>query len=251
VKAQAAYCVGNSRQLMLAWIQYYGDNNDQLVNNFGGLFAANEEKNKTYNNWVNDVMTWAVNDPLGNRVDNLDGITQAPFFKYAGNINIYRCAADHYVSAAQSGAGISARPRSYSMNMFFGANRPGDTGTVNNTFSDYTQFLKASTIVNPSQLFVTCDEHPDSINDGFLQTDPHPTSTAWNDLPATYHDGACGFAFADGHAVIHKFRSTTCTILPVLYQTFQGARAVPFAQGGIDAANDAQFVENAASIPAQ
>jgi prepilin-type processing-associated H-X9-DG protein len=25
------------------------------------------------------------------------------------------------------------------------------------------------------------------------------------DVPATYHNGACGFAFADGHSEIHKW----------------------------------------------
>jgi len=63
-----------------------------------------------------------------------------------------------------------------------------------------------------------CDEHPDSINDGFLQANPHTdvAPSQWDDLPATYHAGACGFAFADGHSEIHKFKSAGCTILPVL-----------------------------------
>src|SRR5258708_39858860 len=91
IKAQAIHCMSNSRQLMLAWMQYATDNNDQLVNNYGGLFAANEEQNKTYNSWVNNYMTWDVTDPLGNRMDNTDGITMAPFYKYAGGLKIYKC----------------------------------------------------------------------------------------------------------------------------------------------------------------
>src|SRR5271169_5903196 len=39
-KAQAMGCMNNSRQLMLGWIQYPGDNNDQLVNNYGQPFPA-------------------------------------------------------------------------------------------------------------------------------------------------------------------------------------------------------------------
>jgi prepilin-type processing-associated H-X9-DG protein len=27
-------------------------------------------------------------------------------------------------------------------------------------------------------------------------------------MPATYHNGACGFSFADGHAEIHKWRAS-------------------------------------------
>lgn len=252
VKAQATYCMGNSRQLMLAWIQYYTDFNDQLVNNYGGLFAANEETKKTYGNWVNDYMTWGTVDPRGNPVDALDGITQAPFFKYSANVAIYKCPADHYLSQMQIAGGITSRPRSYSMNMFFGPNIPpdvGPSGPGNNTFSDYTQFLKSSSIPNPSGLFVTLDEHPDSINDGFLQTDPHPTSTSWNDLPASYHDGACGFAFADGHSEIHKFKSSICTILPVTYATHPGWP--PFSSDPVNGPQDASWVETRASVPLQ
>ena len=77
IRGQAAYCMNNSRQLMLAWMQYSTDNNDQLVNNYGGWFAAAEEQNQTYNSWVNNYMTWNVTDPVGNRMDKLDGITMA------------------------------------------------------------------------------------------------------------------------------------------------------------------------------
>ena len=54
----------------------------------------------------------------------------------------------------------------------------------------------------PAWLFL--DEHPDSINDGYFITDPN--ANTWQDLPACYHNGACGFAFADGHSEIHKWK---------------------------------------------
>jgi prepilin-type N-terminal cleavage/methylation domain-containing protein/prepilin-type processing-associated H-X9-DG protein len=255
IRAQSIHCMNNSRQLMLAWIQYYTDNDDQLVNNYGGLYVALEEKNKTYRSWVNNYMTWDVSDSVGNSIANVDGITMAPFYKYASGLGIYKCPADHYVSPKQSAAGITARPRSYSMNMFFGVNNPGVPNPAGNfLFTDYRQFIKAGNIPNPSGLFVTLDEHPDSINDGFLQTDPHTdisqwSPPTWNDLPATYHDGACGFSFADGHAEIHKFKSRLCTVLPVLYTPFQGDRAVPFSQDPMAGANDALWVANRASVP--
>ena len=252
VRAQATYCMSNSRQLMLAWSQYYNDNNDQLVNNYGGLFAAAEEQNKTYNSWVNNYMTWNPTDPLGNPIGNLDGMMLAPFFKYSANVSVYKCPADHYVSAKQASAGVTSRPRSYSMNMFFGATRPDWTANYNFLFTDYAQFLKSGSIRNPAGLFVTLDEHPDSINDGFLQTDPHMDITKWspqhwNDLPATYHNGAGGFAFADGHAEVHKFRSYMCTILPVTF----GALSYPSLSSDPNAVIDATWVAARASVPLQ
>jgi len=257
VRGQATHCMNNSRQLMLGWIQYYNDNNDLLVNNYGLQFASFEEQNKTYRSWANNYMTWSATDPLGNPVDSLDGMTQAPFFRYSGSVGLYKCPADNFVSPQQAAAGITSRPRSYSMNGFFGANTPMQTTPVNNAFPTYKQFLKASTIPTPADLFVTCDEHPDSINDGLLQVDPHQDITqwsppSWNDLPATYHNGAGGFAFADGHAEIHKFRSRVCTILPVLMDGFHGGgRTIPpyTADSSGDAAQDMLWVGSRSSVP--
>ena len=57
-------------------------------------------------------------------------------------------------------------------------------------------------------IFVFLDEHPDSINDGWFvfctSGDPSERSY-WSDLPASYHNGAGGFAFADGHSEIRKW----------------------------------------------
>jgi prepilin-type N-terminal cleavage/methylation domain-containing protein/prepilin-type processing-associated H-X9-DG protein len=256
MRGQATHCMNNSRQLMLGWIQYYNDNNDGLVNNYGGQAASFEEANKTYRSWANDFMGWGPTDAQGDPINDLDGLTQAPFYRYTGSVGIYKCPADTYVSSQQMAAGITSRPRSYSMNMFFGANTPTDTSPFNNAFPTYKQFLKASTIPAPADLFVTCDEHADSINDGFLQEDPHSSITqwsppTWNDLPASYHGGAGGFAFADGHAETHMFKSKVCTILPVLYQKFQGSRAVPYTADPVNAAQDMLWVGTRCSVLAQ
>ena len=248
VKAQATHCMNNSRQLMMAWMQYYSDNDDQLVNNYGQPFSGLEEKNQTYRSWANNIMGWGATDMFGDPIDKVDGITQAPFFKYSSGLAIYKCPADRFVSPKQATAGITARPRSYSMNGFFGVydpNVPSPAG--NNNYPAYRQFLKAGSIPNPANLFVTCDEHPDSINDGFLQANPHTdvAPSKWDDLPATYHDGACGFAFADGHSDIHKFRSRVCTILPVTYGTLPS----PSLASDAVAAEDALWVANRAGLP--
>jgi hypothetical protein len=61
------------------------------------------------------------------------------------------------------------------------------------------------------------DEHPDSINDGWMITDVDNTGT-WYDLPAGYHVKAGGFAFADGHSEIHKWlRPATCQPVRHIY----------------------------------
>jgi len=72
----------------------------------------------------------------------------------------------------------------------------------------------------PSKLWVFVDEHPDSINDGWTimgVTDPNN----WVDLPASYHNGACGFGFADGHSEIKKWLDKS-TVVPVKQSQYNG-----------------------------
>lgn len=77
-----------------------------------------------------------------------------------------------------------------------------------------SQFQKYSIMADfvnpgPANTWVLVDEHPDSINDGFFCVDmngyPNPAQATLPDVPASYHNGACGFAFADGHSEIHKW----------------------------------------------
>ena len=77
----------------------------------------------------------------------------------------------------------------------------------------YLHVKKTTDLVvpGPAESWVFVDEHPDSINDAGLFS---PYITEWVDLPASYHGGACGFAFADGHSEVHKWRSGS-TLVPV------------------------------------
>ena len=78
----------------------------------------------------------------------------------------------------------------------------------------YRQYIKQSDVRRPVMTWVTLDEHPDSNNDAFFINGVN--ITAWQDLPGSSHNGACGFSFADGHAEIHKWKSRT-SIYPVRY----------------------------------
>jgi prepilin-type processing-associated H-X9-DG protein len=98
---------------------------------------------------------------------------------------------------------------------------------------DRQVYAKTSDIINPGPagLWVFVDEHPDSINDGWLitvtQTTQFQAPATWEDHPSTLHGNACGFAFADGHATIHKWLSGA-TDVPVKKVSHNG----DFAVGG-------------------
>jgi hypothetical protein len=58
----------------------------------------------------------------------------------------------------------------------------------------------------PAQLWVFADENADTINDGWLIT-ALPNPNQWDDMPGSFHNGACVFNFADGQTETHKWLS--------------------------------------------
>jgi prepilin-type processing-associated H-X9-DG protein len=58
------------------------------------------------------------------------------------------------------------------------------------------------------KLWVMADENPNTVNGGFFIADVGKTPTTWVDVPASHHNKACGFGFADGHAEIKRWRDS-------------------------------------------
>ncbi|MBI4325946.1 MAG: hypothetical protein HY674_11860, partial [Chloroflexi bacterium] len=73
----------------------------------------------------------------------------------------------------------------------------------------YRTYYRLSDMVDPapSKLYVLLDEHPDSINAGGYANMmvENPGAARIIDYPASYHNGAAGISFADGHAEIRKW----------------------------------------------
>lgn len=219
-KGQGILCLNNCRQLMMGWHLYSGDNEEKLVNNFGvdETRASNNSRDPALQgaNWINNVMDWSTNPDN----TNLLRIASSKLAPYVGGAkNVFKCPADKFVSMEQRRAKFTERVRSLSMNAFMGRFSIANDQTLsgrNQFFTDHVQFLKQPDIKDPAMIFVTLDEHPDSINDGYYLNNPSPNTSQWGDLPASYHNGAGGFAFADGHAEIHKWLSAR-TKYPVRY----------------------------------
>ena len=233
-KAQGIQCMNNTRQLMLAWKSYSGDNNDNVVNNFGidtttaTINKGKTDENKGYRNWVNNVMTSGTEE----YVTNLIYLGKGPYAPYVGKaVGAYLCPADRYLSKAQRNKGFTKRARSLAMNACFGQyDQPADPSAAEskgrNRYVDFRQYLKESAVTRPADLFVMMDEHPNSINDGYYLNNPgtyNPASdnlsavpNSWGDLPASYHNGAAGFSFVDGHSEIHKWLGKTGHVAPNL-----------------------------------
>jgi len=199
-KGQAISCLNNTKQFSLAWFLYASDYNDRLPYNFGGTISRGIGPRLDYN-WVNNIMTWNAEDTDNT---NLAFVSKGSFASYVNRAyRIYRCPSDHVLSQAQRKAGWSARVRSYSMNAMVGDAGENSRYGTNFFNPEYIQFKRMSDFVNPAGIFVFLDEHPDSINDGYFLN--RVDEFEWMDLPASYHDGAASFAFADGHLSLHRW----------------------------------------------
>ena len=211
-KSQGIFCLSNTKQLQLGWALYADDHNDRLPYNLGGDASRSTFAPHTNANWVNDVMDWELHSDN----TNILGITRASLSYYVNNVaNIYHDPSDNVLSDVQRQAGWCARVRSYSMNAMVGDAGDLTTNGWNKNNPGYVQFFKVSSIPKPAGIFVFLDEHPDSIKDGYFldqwptrapATSTYPYEDAeWIDLPASYHNGAGSFSFADGHAETHRW----------------------------------------------
>jgi hypothetical protein len=215
VAGQATYCMSNNRQLGLAWLLYATDNNGTVVRNV----PFNPDPLGANGSWCDGWLQFGANITDNT---NLALLTKSKLGAYtARNVGIYKCPADIY-TVPERGVSLP-RVRSNSMNAFIDSSG----SSVGFGYPQFFYYRKLSDIINPgpSDLFVMVDEHPDSINDAWLVVDP-TTPTQWgNDLPASYHNGACGFNFSDGHSEIHHWleRTTSARVTEMSHGGYPGS----------------------------
>ncbi|MDA1273605.1 MAG: type II secretion system protein [Verrucomicrobia bacterium] len=217
-KAQGIACMNNIKQLNLAWFMYGDDNNDKLVPNGTGAQIG----------WIEGWLKTARDATNMNLIKSPRGM----LWDYNQSLDIYKCPADR--STVSIGGRNYPRNRSISMN----GNMNGDswyTAEINATFHT---FRKYSSIIrpSPSEAFVFLDEHPDAIDDGYFLVFLN-RHHLWGNMPANYHNGACGFSFADGHAEIRKWVDPD-TLSAKIVANPMGSRDVPWIQVRTSAPKD-------------
>jgi prepilin-type N-terminal cleavage/methylation domain-containing protein/prepilin-type processing-associated H-X9-DG protein len=185
-KAQGIQCLSNNRQLGIAWLMYAGDYSDKVVLNLGA-----DPKS-----WIPGWMDFNANNP-----DNTNTLymLKGPLGPYAAGVGAYKCPGDH--STAKFGKSVYPRVRTVAMNGWVGADfvpwpEYSDVG--------YRHFLKLADFGSPAGIWVLVDEREDSIEDSYCGAVSMVRDELAN-VPGAYHNGACGFMFADGHAEIHRW----------------------------------------------
>jgi len=190
-KAQGVTCLNNGRQMMLAWRCYVDDNQERLPEAFGPQSWV--EGNLDFNGANRS--NWDINEDLARSV----------LWQYCGkHAKIWKCPGD--ASTVRTSAGIAPRVRSISMNSWFNST---DTHWFGEGFRIYHKMSDLQD-PGPANTFVFVDEREDSINDGEICVGmfgypDHQQEWKLVDYPASYHNGAAGLSFADGHSEIKKW----------------------------------------------
>jgi prepilin-type N-terminal cleavage/methylation domain-containing protein/prepilin-type processing-associated H-X9-DG protein len=201
-KAQGIQCMSNLKQLLLAWHLYALDNREKLPTSG---YTQPLEPTAWVDGWLDfnpgnkdNTNTAALRDPARSKL--------AWVLKETG---VYKCPAD--LSVVTIAGTTYPRVRSMSMSQAFGPGDwldPGGFG-VNPSTKKYRVYYKTSDIINPgpAMCYVLLDEHPDSLNAGGFANMMVENAAAARiiDFPASYHNGAGGISFADGHAEIRKW----------------------------------------------
>jgi prepilin-type N-terminal cleavage/methylation domain-containing protein/prepilin-type processing-associated H-X9-DG protein len=231
LKAQAIGCMNNLRQMTLGWRLYAEDHNDVLLAslNVGGnrvlWCSGNLDYTSAQGNW----------DP---QVD----LAKSPIMPYLGkSLTVWKCPADRTTVPNASGQRVP-RVRSNSMSQVFdfGGWLPG---------SQFQTYEKLTAIRIPTKTWVLVDEHPDSINDAAFAVKmalPSIPSTLNDvriiDYPASFHGGACGFSFADGHSEIHRWRGSAIQVRVT-------GQLIPLNQPAGNSKNDIIWLSEVTTVP--
>lgn len=209
-KTQGVYCMNNLHQIIITWKMYADDNR--------GMFPPNEDNQ--FGGWVRGWLDYSGSTDN----TNLQFLLDPQFAKlgpYTKSPLVYKCPADQSKSRGLVG---EPRVRSIAMSQAIGPDRNNRSVAPRGQWlpnPPYRVYIKETDLSDPapSNLWVMIDEHPDSINDGgfAVQMPATTTATQWIDVPAKYHNNACGFGFADGHSEIHRWLRPGA-IPPVTYR---------------------------------
>ncbi len=208
-KAQGIMCMNNLKQLMLGWTLYAGDNQEKIARTGGmDVFVTNPNTASilpggAWEQWC----PGSVDSGNGPASTNQLFLERGMIYPQIKSPSVYKCPADR--------KNYRGTPtiRSMSMNCWFNPINAW-TDTKGKAMKKTTDM----TAISPVNTWVTIDENPDSINDGWFVVNVAKASgqagLRWVDYPASYHNNAGGLSFADGHAEIRKWKDQTVLKVP-------------------------------------
>ncbi|HTV61174.1 MAG TPA: prepilin-type N-terminal cleavage/methylation domain-containing protein [Verrucomicrobiae bacterium] len=230
-RAQGITCMNNGHQMIMAIHLYSGDNNDS--------FPPNPDDGNTIPgyNWCSGEA--GIGQPQEFDPDVIEDPARSLLIKYlSGNITVFHCPADTRQGLYQGTnpaliGQIVPAARTFSMSQAVGTVDPGydatefsppashsgvpnlsvngpwlnnqDTHHRDQPWATYGK-LSSMTAPGPSMLWVLVDENAAGLNDAAFAFGME--NAEWIDAPGSYHNGGCGFAFADAHSELHHWIQT-------------------------------------------
>lgn len=196
-KTKGITCMNNGKQMSLGHILYADDND--------GLMLKSLDSGGTPENAKRSLLVRGNLDYSSNK-DNWEPtntIALSPLQKYIGNsYQIWKCPSDIGMVTVAGKRVPRVRSQSMSQVFDFGSWLPAPP---------YKTYARLQHIVIPTQTWIMIDEHPDSINDAACavkMAEEGATTAQIIDFPASYHNGAAGLSFADGHSEIHQWKGS-------------------------------------------
>ena len=207
LRAMAATCLSDQKQLALAWEMYADDNGGFIIN-----FDTSTSDGITTIPWRNINLTTPPNT-LGLSLQNKaiailsEQYKEGGLYQYCPNVNVLHCPADLRANSPVV-VNPSVAPGSFAWGSFSGS--AGMNGTPNAGLK--TAIKKQSGLQNPTQRFLWVEENdPRGENQGSwvmgnAGTPPGYIDATFEDSVASWHGNTSTFNFADGHAENHKWQ---------------------------------------------
>ena len=227
-RAKGSICMSNGKQMMMAMTLYTGDNND--------FYPPNPDDGNTLPgyNWCSG--NAGIGGPQEFNPDVLTDPSRSLLISYlVQSAKLFRCPSDLrmglYTGSNPALQGqIVPAARAFSMSQAVGTIDPGFDATgpgggthsgpptlsvngpwLNNLYnhrrnSPWHTFGKSSDnhSPGPAMLWVLVDEDPIRLNDAAFAFGMEKAE--WIDVPGSYHNIGCDFAFADSHSEMHRWQ---------------------------------------------
>ena len=195
-QGKRAACLGNLKQMTLAWMMYADDNDQKMVNGNTSTGSANK-----------DGVCWVYWPGLNaSEEQRIDGIKRGLLYPYCPSPKLYKCP-----------TGVRAEVVTYAIVDAMNGHDaiPGAQGQI---LKNRTQIRK------PGQRAVFIDEGQLSPSSWTVNYDKE----SWWDRPTVRHGDGTNFSFADGHCDYWKWKD------PRTVQLAEGTISQAAQEGNLD-----------------
>ena len=184
-QGKRAACLGNLRQLSLAWSMYADENDDRLVNGAAGF--SNETT--SWGSHANELAWIDVRDFRAGWDVQIQQIKNGALWPYLKNESIYRCP-------------TGRRGEAITYSIMFSMN------AVNHT---WVQGVPGAHVKKRSEIRPNLALRLVFIDEGYMTPDAYAVyyhQEVWFDSPPVRHGDGATVSFADGHAEHWKWKGT-------------------------------------------